>query len=107
MKKKVIVMAWGGTWWHVFPIKSLIETIISEEKYTNKVKEIIRFWSKNSLEQETAKKFWNKVRFISIFSWKFRRETPLKSHLKTLETYSYLWHDVYNLFFIYEKQKLM
>ena len=77
-------MAWGGTWWHVFPIKSLIETIISEEKYTNKVKEIIRFWSKNSLEQETAKKFWNKVRFISIFSWKFRRETPLKSHLKNI-----------------------
>ena len=84
MKKKTIVMAWGGTWWHVFPIKSLIETIISEKEYSDKIKEMIRFWSKNSLEQETAAKFWNKVRFISILSWKWRRETPLKSRLKNI-----------------------
>jgi UDP-N-acetylglucosamine:LPS N-acetylglucosamine transferase len=69
MKKKTIVMAWGWTCGHVFPIKSLIETIISDQEYSDKVKEIIRFWSKNSLEQETAAKFWNKVRFISILSW--------------------------------------
>ena len=84
MKKKTIVMAWGGTWWHVFPIKSLIETIISDPKYSNQIKKIIRFWSKNSLEQETAAKFWNKVKFISILSWKRRRETPLKSRLKNI-----------------------
>ena len=84
MKKKTIVMAWGGTWWHVFPIKSLIETIISDKKYSDQVKETIRFWSKNSLEQETAAKFWNNVRFISILSWKWRRETPLKSRLKNI-----------------------
>jgi len=84
MEKKTIVMAWGGTWWHVFPVKSLIETIISNPKYLDQVKEIIRFWSKNSLEQETAAKFWNKVRFISILSWKRRRETPLKSRLKNI-----------------------
>lgn len=84
MKKKTIVMAWGWTWWHVFPIKSLIETIISDPKYSDQVKEIIRFWSKNSLEQETAAKFWNKVRFISILSWKRRRETILKSRLKNI-----------------------
>ena len=84
MKKKTIVMAWGGTWWHVFPIKSLIETMISDSEYSDKFKEIIRFGSKNSLEQETAAKFWNKVRFISILSWKWRRETPLKSRLKNV-----------------------
>ena len=84
MKKKTIVMAWGGTWWHVFPIKSLIETIISDSKYSDQVEEIVRFWSKNSLEQETAAKFWDKVRFISILSWKWRRETPLKSRLKNI-----------------------
>ena len=84
MKKKTIVMAWGGTWWHVFPIKSLIETIISDPKYSDQVKEIIRFWSKNSLEQETAAKFWEKVKFIPILSWKWRRETPLKSRLKNI-----------------------
>ena len=84
MKKKTIVMAWGGTWWHVFPIKSLIETIFSEKKYSDQVKEIIRFWSKNSLEQETAAKFWSNVRFVPILSWKRRRETPLKSRLKNI-----------------------
>ena len=84
MKKKTIVMAWGWTGGHVFPIKSLIETIISNPKYSDKVKEIIRFWSKNSLEQETAAKFWNKVRFISILSWKWRRETIWKSRLKNI-----------------------
>ena len=77
-------MAWGGTWWHVFPIKSLIETILFEKKYADQVKEIIRFWSKNSLEQETAQKFWKKVRFISILSWKWRRETIWKSRLKNI-----------------------
>ncbi len=84
MKKKTIVMAWGGTWWHVFPIKSLIETINSDPKYLDRVKEIIWFWSKNSLEQETAAKFWNKVKFIHILSWKWRRETPLKSRIKNI-----------------------
>ena len=84
MSKKTIVMAWGGTWWHVFPIKSLIETIISDPKYSDQVKEIIRFGSKNSLEQEIAARFWDKVRFISILSWKWRRETPLKSRLKNI-----------------------
>lgn len=84
MKKKVVVMAWWWTWWHVFPIKSLIETIISEKKYLEKVDQIIRFWSKNSLEKETAEIFKNNVNFITILSWKFRRETPLKSHLKNI-----------------------
>ena len=84
MKQKTIVMAGGWTWWHVFPIKSLIETILSEEEYKEKVKQIIRFWSKNSLEQETAKRFWNNVKFISILSGKYRRETPLKAHLKNI-----------------------
>lgn len=84
MKKKTIIMAWWWTWWHVFPIKSLIETIYSDTQYSDKVKEIIRFWSKNSLEQETAQKFWKKVRFISILSWKWRRETIWKSRLKNI-----------------------
>lgn len=84
MKKKTIVMAWGGTGWHVFPIKSLIETALANNEYSDKVKEIVRFWSKNSLEQETAQKFWNNVKFISIKSGKFRRETLLKSHLKNI-----------------------
>lgn len=84
MQKKTIVMAWGGTWWHVFPIKSLIETILSEKKYLDQIKQIIRFWSKDSLEQETAAKFWDKVKYISILSWKRRRETPIKSRIKNI-----------------------
>ena len=84
MKQKIVVFAWGGTGWHVFPIKSLIETILSEKEYKDKVKQIVWIWSKNSLEQDVAEKFWDNVKFISILSWKFRRETPLKSHLKNI-----------------------
>ena len=105
MKKKIIVMAWGGTWWHVFPIKSLIETIISNQKYSDKVKEIIRFWSKNSLEQETAYKFWNKVRFIPILSWKRRRETPLKSRLKNIRDLFFFTAGFFQSLFYLRKSK--
>lgn len=86
-KKKNIVMAWWWTGGHVFPIKSLIETAISDKKYSDKINQIFWFWSKNSLEQETAANFWDKVKFISILSGKFRRETLLKSHLKNIRDF--------------------
>ena len=91
-KKKILVMAWWWTWWHVFPIKSLIETILSDKKYWDRVDQIVWFGSKNSLEQETAAKFWDKVRFVSIKSWKFRRETLFKSHLKNIrDFFLFVW----------------
>ncbi len=88
MKSKLnIVMAWWWTWWHVFPIKSLIDFILSSPQYSCKIKNLYRLWEKHSLEQKTfhnIKPSTFNCKFISILSGKYRRETPLKSRLKNI-----------------------
>lgn len=87
VSKLNIVMAWWWTGWHVFPIKSLIEFISSKPQYSCKIKNLYRIWEKSSLEQQTFHKLklttFN-LRFISIISWKYRRETIWKSRLKNI-----------------------
>lgn len=87
MSKLNIVMAWWWTWWHVFPIKSLIEFISSKSQYSSQIKNLYRFWEKNSLEKQTFQKLkpttYNS-KFIQILSWKYRRETIIKSRLKNV-----------------------
>lgn len=80
-------MAWWWTWWHVFPIKSLIEYIASKSQYSSKIKNLYRLWERNSLEQTTfhnIKPSTFTSKFISIVSWKYRRETIWKSRLKNI-----------------------
>lgn len=80
-------MAWWWTGWHVFPIKSLIEYISSKPQYSSKIKNIYRFWEKTSLEQDMFHKIKPSTfvfKFISILSWKFRRETIWRSRLKNV-----------------------
>ncbi len=88
MKSKLnIVMAWWWTGWHVFPIKSLIEYISSKSQYSSKIKNLYRLWEKNSLEQNifnNIKPSTFTSKFISIVSWKFRRETIWRSRLKNV-----------------------
>lgn len=85
MKKKTIAMAWGGTGGHVFPIRSILATIFKERDYSDHLSHIIRFGSKHSLEQQTAKEFWNKITFQYIFSWKYRRQRTLKAFFQNLK----------------------
>jgi len=76
MKKQTIAFAWWWTWWHIFPIKSLIENI-NKEKY-----KILWFGNKNSLEEKIAnelKKQWYDIVFIPVLSWKIRRELTFKA----------------------------
>lgn len=87
MKKLNIVMAWWWTWWHVFPIKSLIEYISKKEEFLEKINKIYRFWEKKSLEKEIFSQIqwiYPKLFFQNIISWKYRRETRLKSRLKNI-----------------------
>lgn len=80
-------MAWWWTGWHVFPIKSLIEYISSKSQYSCKIKNLYWLWERNSLEQDVfnnIKPSTFKSKFISIVSWKFRRETIWKSRLKNV-----------------------
>jgi hypothetical protein len=53
-QKKIIAMAGGGTGGHVFPIRSLLETLFKTPAYASQVEKIYRFGSAGSLEEEIA-----------------------------------------------------
>lgn len=87
MDKKIkLAMAGWGTWWHVFPIRSLINYIQENDQYSSKIGDIFRFGKSNSLEEEVYNNLEKKqnIYFISIFSWKYRREGSLVSLLKNI-----------------------
>lgn len=77
---KNIAFVWWWTWWHIFPIKSLIEYLYDNNANYN-FNSIYWIWEKNSLEESVAKGFENKkwFKFISIFSWKLRRYITFSS----------------------------
>lgn len=82
-------MAGGGTWGHVFPIRSLLEFIKDNPTYDDQIEKLYWFGAKNSLEQQICydlKKIdsENKLNFIPIYSWKYRRESYRKSKLKNI-----------------------
>jgi UDP-N-acetylglucosamine:LPS N-acetylglucosamine transferase len=55
--KKIIAMAGGGTGGHVFPIRSLLETLLKTPAYASQVENVYRFGSSASLEAQTALEF--------------------------------------------------
>ena len=59
-------MAGGGTGGHVFPIRSLLETLFKTPSYTSQVDKVYRFGSARSLEEEVATHF--DVHFQPILS---------------------------------------
>lgn len=75
--KKTIAMAGWWTGWHVFPIRSLIQTALNTPEINAKINQIFWFGWKWSLEEKEAKVFWNKVIFQSIFSGKLRRQRKI------------------------------
>jgi len=92
-KKIKIVMAGWGTWWHVFPIKSLLEYVTQHKTFSNHISSIYWFWDKKSLEHTVFKwlknshnseKKWYNLGFVSIYSGKYRRETFLKAKIKNI-----------------------
>ena len=96
-KKIIIAMAGWWTWGHVIPIKSLLEFFTTTPEYHDKVQHIYWFWVKNSLEQQVAKEIQtntpqNILSFVTIYSWKFRRESYRKSQLKNIsDCFSFLF----------------
>ena len=62
-KMKKILFTGGGTWWHIFPIKALIEKIPSEY-------EILWVGEKWKLENKIAnqlKENWYNVKFLPLW----------------------------------------
>lgn len=102
MKKKVIAFAGGGTGGHIFPIKNLIENI-NDEKY-----KILRFGSKNSLEEKIANELTKNGKnliFISIYSWKLRRYLTFESvYLNLIDLFKNIIWLFQSLFFILKYQ---
>lgn len=108
MDKKInIAMAWWGTWWHVFPIRSLINYIQENSQYSDKINNIFWFWKKVSLEHEIFSQLINKkdIYFVSIFSWKYRRENSLIALLKNARDLFLFSIGVFqSLYFLYKNK---
>lgn len=104
MKKINIAMAGWGTWWHVFPIESLIEHIYKNPLYSEKIKKIVRFWKRNSLEKEvflSIKEKYSWLTFQNITSGKYRRETRFKSRMKNIvDLFKFLFWIIQSIFYI-------
>lgn len=103
MKKINIAMAGGWTWWHVFPIKSLIQHVFSNDDYSNKIAKIVWFGKKNSLEQESCLSLWHShiLKFQPILSGKYRRETYLRSRLKNIaDLFKFTYGIIQSLYYL-------
>lgn len=87
MAKKInILRAGGGTWGHIFPIKSMITYL--DKYYHEKVGEHYWCGSLSSLEEKTArelKKQGINLTFLPLSSWKRRREKGVCILLKNLK----------------------
>ena len=72
---QTIAFAWWGSWWHIFPIKSLIKTL---DKWKYK---ILWFGTKGSLEEKIANQLqeegYNLI-FLPISAGKIRRQKDIK-----------------------------
>lgn len=87
-KKLRIAMAGGWTGGHVFPIKSLLTFFNDHEEYRHEVDKLYWFGGKYSLEEKVCQELQQEWSihpiFISIRSWKYRRESYRKSKLKNI-----------------------
>lgn len=87
-KLKRIVMAWGGSGGHVFPIKSLIDFLGENKEIFTHVDAVYRFGNRQALEyesfQDVKSPFPVKLQFVSILSGKFRRETKIISWIRNI-----------------------
>ncbi len=88
MKKPItIARAGGGTGWHIFPIKSLIQHLQTRPELKKKVAKMLRFGTAKSLEQATCTDLQKEIKnltFLPILSWKWRRERWFYALLKNL-----------------------
>ena len=105
---RIAFVGWW-TWWHIFPVKALVEYILKNKKLINwDLQEdnlkIFRIWEKDSLEQKIAEDLG--IEFYPILSWKIRRYLSLLSILQNFfdlrTNKSALWEIRQLAFKIYE-----
>lgn len=100
-----IAFAGGGTWWHVFPIKSIIDYIKKDNKITSEFENIYWFGEKNSLEEKIANDISN-VKFIKMISWKLRRDKSIISFAKNIIDLFKFWYWITKSIFLLKKYKI-
>lgn len=110
MQKKInIAMAWWWTWWHVLPIKSLIQHIYKSESYSKQTWDIFWFWSNKSFEKESFKELYHEYSdlqnlfFIDIFSGKYRRQKTFEALIKNIiDIFLFLIWIFQSIFYLYK-----
>lgn len=100
----IIWFAGGGTWWHIFPIASLIDFIKTDPKCNPKTDKIYRFGEKDGLEEKVSDdliKKYDNIKFVSIISGKIRRKPDLKEFIKnTVDVFKFIWGVVQSIYYI-------
>lgn len=87
MKKK-IALTWGGTWWHVFPLLSIYNSL-----KRSKTIELVWVWEEESLEESIAEQ--NKIVFYDIASWKIRRYFDWRNFYEPLKNITWIFQWLY------------
>lgn len=101
-----IVFTGWWTWWHVFPIKSLIEYIYKNNEVYPKFNKIFWFWLENSLEQKICKSLnYQNLEFVSMFSGKIRRERTVLAFLKNILDMFVFFVGIFQCIFLLLKHK--
>lgn len=85
-----IWVTWWWTWWHVIPIKSLIQYINQTTKFKSKISEFIWFWEEKWLEYRVFDEIYKETNSIPItFKWiqsgKLRRSFERKDIIKNIK----------------------
>ena len=87
-RKKTIALAWGSTWWHIFPLLS-VYNYFNEDKEFN----FIWAWEEDSLEEEIANK--NNIQFLDIPAWKIRRYFDYKNFYEPLKNLTGIFFSIF------------
>ncbi len=121
-----IAFVWWWTWWHIFPIKSLVEYLLENHRQYKKkshtiiesneklivcdnnkdslwLLEIYWLWEKKSLEQKIAEEL--EVEFYPILSWKIRRYwTPISILQNFFDLFKLVIGFFQSLYFLYKNK---
>lgn len=109
MNKLRIVMAWGGTGGHVYPIRSMITFLDTHSDYFSRIDKIFRAGSNKWLEKKEYDKLsphHTHVEFVNIVSGKFRRETRFLSILKNIWDLCKLLYGIVSAARFLQRQKI-
>lgn len=104
---KRIWLCWWGTWWHVYPISSLIQYIQSSDKINSKIQDYYRLGWKDQMEAQECRrlqqtKSLTQLHFLPLVSGKMRRYLDLQNiALNTRDIFKVLVWTMQALFYLW------